>query len=307
MTAAAEWGRRIIGGDIRAVARAATAIENRLPDAEALLGELFGQTGRAIVLGLTGAPGAGKSTLVDALISVLRTEGKRVAVIAVDPTSPFSGGAILGDRIRMQRHHGDSGVFIRSMATRGRLGGLAPATADLTLLLDAAGFDAILIETVGVGQDEVDVARLAAATAVILTPGMGDDVQALKAGVMEIADVLVINKSDRPGADQLERELKAALSLAHRPDGWVPPIVRTVANEGQGVQEALAALRSYLASGPRDRRAKENWTLRLREMLRERLLERWPSEEFEQAAARVAARETDPYSVIHEWLERVSH
>src|SRR5580692_1461783 len=204
---------QIVNGDVRSLARAATWIENRRPEAEALLRELFPRTGRAMILGVTGSPGAGKSTLGDQLIEKLRAEGKTVGVIAVDPTSPYTGGAILGDRIRMQRHHADPGVFIRSMATRGWLGGLAATTTDLTLLLDAAGKDVGLVETVGVGQDEVEIARLADVTVVVLVPGMGDDVQALKAGIMEIADVFVINKSDREGADALEGELKASMGL----------------------------------------------------------------------------------------------
>src|SRR5580698_6322128 len=229
---------KIVSGDIRALARAATWIENRSPESETLLRELFPRTGRAMILGVTGAPGAGKSTLCDQIVRTLRDEGKTVGVIAVDPSSPYTGGAILGDRIRMQRHHADPGVFIRSMATRGWLGGLARATTEVTMLLDAAGFDVILVETVGVGQDEVEIARLADVTMVVLTPGMGDDVQAIKAGIMEIADVFVINKADLPGAEKLERELKASLTLAHRPDGWIPTIVSAVASEGKGIAEA---------------------------------------------------------------------
>src|SRR5580658_3618103 len=223
---------KIVSGDIRALARAASWIEDRRPEAETLLLELFPRTGRAMVLGVTGAPGAGKSTLCDQMVRTLRDEGKSVGVIAVDPSSPYTGGAILGDRIRMQRHHADEGVFIRSMATRGWLGGLARAATEMTLLLDAAGFDVVMVETVGVGQDEVDVARLADVTVVVLVPGMGDDVQAIKAGIMEIADVFVINKADQPGADRLEREIKANQSLSIRKDGWTPPIVWTVANQG---------------------------------------------------------------------------
>src|SRR5579884_400727 len=226
----------ILGGDIRAVARAATMVENHGADAEPLLRELFPHTGRAVVLGITGAPGSGKSTLVDQLVQTLREEGRRVGVIAVDPTSPYSGGAILGDRIRMQRHHGDPGVFIRSMATRGWLGGLARSTTDMVLLLDAAGCEYVLVETVGVGQDEVDVARLADCTVLVLVPGMGDDVQAIKAGIMEIADVFVINKADLPGADRLERQIKASFAL--NPDREArPPIALTVASEGRGIAE----------------------------------------------------------------------
>src|SRR5271163_3918149 len=244
-----EWSRKIVAGDLRALARAATSIENRSPAAESLLKELFPHTGHAAVIGITGAPGAGKSTLTDQLVHEFRREDKSVGVLAVDPTSPYSGGAVLGDRIRMLGHHADSGVFIRSMATRGHLGGLAAATTDMALLLDAAGKEFVLIETVGVGQDEVEIAKLADVTVVVLVPGMGDDVQAIKAGIMEIADVFVINKSDHPGdgADRLEREILALQSLSTRHDGWVPPIVRTVACEGQGISETLAAVRSFLA------------------------------------------------------------
>jgi len=225
-----------------------------------------------------------------------------VAIIAVDPTSPYSGGAILGDRIRMLQHHADPGVFIRSMATRGCLGGLAPAAADMTVLFDAAGCDVIIVETVGVGQDEVEIAKLADATIVVLTPNNGDDVQALKAGLMEIADVFVLNKSDLAGADKLERELKASFTLAHRPDGWIPLVVRTVAAEAQGIEEALAAVRAYHATGLGKQRRHEIWTARLREMLRERLLERYDPTVFEQAAQDVVGHKTDPYTVIEELL-----
>ncbi len=296
---------RILEGDVRALARAATAIENRNREAAGLLAELFPHTGRATVIGVTGAPGAGKSTLVDQFARALRSEKRTVGIVAVDPTSPFSGGAILGDRIRMQSHWDDLGVFIRSMATRGSLGGLAAATTDIALLLDAAGRDAVLVETVGVGQDEVEVARLADVTVVVLVPGMGDDVQSLKAGIMEIADLFVINKSDRPGANALERDLRGMLSLSAAREGWQPAIVRTVATEGQGIDEALAAIRKFQESGARKNRRVELWTARLREMLRERLAERVPAEEIEAAAREVAARRRDPYSVVKEWLERV--
>jgi LAO/AO transport system ATPase len=292
----------IRSGDIRALARAATAVEDRTPASQELLRELFPYTGRALNIGITGSPGAGKSTLVSQMARILRLEDLQVGIIAVDPSSPFSGGAILGDRIRMQMHYSDPGVFIRSMATRGSLGGVAAATSDLALLLDAAGRDVILIETVGVGQDEVEIARLADVTVVVLVPGMGDDVQAIKAGIMEIADVFVINKADHPGAERLEREVKAALELAHRPDGWTPPIVRTVASEGQGVAEALSEIRRFYNTVPRSRRTIENWALRLREMMKDRLMERFSFEEFRAAARDVAARRRDPYSVINELL-----
>lgn len=299
------WSEQILAGDPRALARAATAVENRRPAAEQLLKELFPHTGRAAVIGITGAPGAGKSSLVDRLIHELRRAGKQVGVVAVDPTSPYTGGAILGDRIRMLSHHADSGVFIRSMATRGWLGGLAAATTDMTLLLDAAGKDVVLVETVGVGQDEVEIAKLADVTVVVLVPGMGDDVQAIKAGIMEIADVFVINKSDQPGADRLQRELKAMQSLSTRKDGWVPPIVHTVATEGKGIPEALAAVRSFLERDGGKDRAVENWNLRLREMLRERLLDRFAGLNFEKAAEEIAARRTDPYTTIDGWLKQI--
>ncbi len=235
-----EIAQGVLNRDFRALARAATWIENRRPEADALLKELLPQAGRALVLGVTGAPGSGKSTLCGALTRELRVQNKTVAILAVDPSSPYTGGALLGDRIRMQQPD-DANVFIRSMATRGWSGGLARATKEMTLLFDAAGFDVVIVETVGVGQDEIDIVRLADVTLVVLTPGMGDDVQAIKAGIMEIADVFVINKADLPGAEKLERELTASLALGHGPDGWNPAIVRTVASESQGIGELLAA------------------------------------------------------------------
>lgn len=300
-----DWSEKILAGDPRALARAATEIENRSPAAESLLKQLFPHTGKATVLGITGAPGAGKSTLADQLVHEFRREGKSVGVLAVDPSSPYTGGAVLGDRIRMLSHHADPGVFIRSMATRGHLGGLAAATTDMALLLDAAGKEIVLIETVGVGQAEVEVAKLADVTIVVLVPGMGDDVQAIKAGIMEIADIFIINKADQPGADRLEREILAFQSLSATPDGWVPPILHTVATEGRGVSEARFAIRSFLARTNAKQRSVANWSLRLREMLRERLIGQFGNIDFQAAAAEVAERHCDPYTYIDGWIKQI--
>lgn len=300
------WSQQIREGDLRALARAATAVENRVPASIDLLRELFPHTGKAVVIGITGAPGSGKSTLAGEFARVCRAASQRVGILGIDPSSPFSGGAILGDRIRMQEHYADSGVFIRSMATRGWLGGLARSATEMCLLLDAAGFDVILVETVGVGQAEVDIARLAAVTVLVLMPGMGDDVQAIKAGIMEIADVFVINKSDQPGADRLEREIRASLSLAARPDSWMPPIAHTVASEGKGVAEALEQARRYLETrGQNERRETEVWSMRLREMVRERLLEFCPIGQLESAAREVALRRVDPFTAVSQLLHGV--
>src|SRR5262245_54088150 len=229
------WAQQVRTGEIRAVSRAITAIENHAAEAESLLKNLFPHTGTAYLSGITGAPGTGKSTLVDRLAAHYRKAQQKVGVIAVDPTSPYSGGAILGDRIRMQSHAGDSGIFIRSMATRGFLGGLARATAEVALVLDAAGKHQILIETVGVGQDEVDIVRLADCLLVILVPGLGDDIQNMKAGLMEIGDIFVLNKADREGAERLEEQLHAMLALVTPREGWHPQVVRTIATENKGI------------------------------------------------------------------------
>jgi LAO/AO transport system kinase len=253
-------------------------VENRSPGWAELLKALFPQTGHARILGLTGPPGAGKSTLVDQLAKHYRKQDRTVGIIAVDPTSPYTGGAIIGDRIRMQEHFSDPGIYIRSMATRGSLGGLARATADVTTVMDASGRDLIMIETVGVGQDEVDIVRLADVTVVILVPGMGDDVQSIKAGIMEIADIFVINKSDREGAENVEREIRMLQTLAPRHDSWTPPIVKTVASEGTGVKDLAAAIANYESYLRKNnlalKKSVENWQERLIEMLRDAMLEK---------------------------------
>jgi LAO/AO transport system kinase len=308
------WVERIRHGEVRALARAISTIEDGRPESTALLKALFPFSGRARVIGLTGAPGAGKSTLVDQLAREYRKQERTVGIIAVDPTSPYSGGAILGDRIRMQAHHADPGIYIRSMATRGFLGGLARATTDAATVLDASGKDLVVIETVGVGQDEVEIVRLADITVVILVPGMGDDVQSLKAGIMEIADIFVINKSDREGADRVEREIRAMQTLAIRSDQWTPPVIKTVATEGKGVAELAAAVAGYEKFlGQKDLLLKKkisNWRERLIEMLRETLLERLlrehvPEAEIARLAAEIAEHRRDPYSLVEEIVGRL--
>jgi len=301
-------------GDPRALARAISTIENRAPGWSDLLKALFPDTGKARVIGLTGAPGAGKSTLVDQLAKLYRKQSRSVGIIAVDPTSPYTGGAILGDCIRMQDHFADPGIYIRSMATRGSLGGLARTTADVATVLDASGRDVILIETVGVGQDEVDIVRLAEITVVILVPGMGDDVQSIKAGIMEIADIFVINKSDREGAERVEREIRALQSLAIRHDGWTPPIVKTVASEGTGVQELAAAIGEYESYLQKEDRALqksvENWQERLVEMLRDSMLEKARVQlgdgNLANLAVEIAQHKRDPYTLIEEIAARAA-
>ena len=301
-------------GDARALARVISSVENRAPGWSDLLRVLFPHTGKARIIGLTGAPGAGKSTLVDQLAKLYRKQNRTIGIIAVDPTSPYTGGAILGDRIRMQGHFADSGIYIRSMATRGSLGGLARTTADVATVLDASGRDIIMVETVGVGQDEVDIVRLADITVVILVPGMGDDVQTIKAGIMEIADIFVINKSDREGAERIEREIRALQSLAVRNDGWTPPIVKTVASEGKGIEELSAAVvgyENYLQSENRALRKRvENWQERLVEMLRDAMLEKARAQlgdgSINRLAAEVAEHKRDPYSLIEEIVRKGS-
>jgi len=295
-------------GDARALARAISTVENRSPGWSDLLKSLFPHTGKARVLGITGAPGAGKSTLVDQLARLYRKQDRSVGIIAVDPTSPYTGGAILGDRIRMQDHFADPGIYIRSMATRGSLGGLARTTADVATVLDASGRDLIVVETVGVGQDEVDIVRLADITIVILVPGMGDDVQTIKAGIMEIADIFVINKSDRDGAERVEREIRALQSLATRNDGWTPPIVKTIASQGKGIEQLTAAVAEYESFLQKENRALEksveNWRERLVEMLRDAMWEKARAQLGDGNVARlareVAEHKRDPYTLVEE-------
>jgi LAO/AO transport system kinase len=310
---AATWAARIRAGEVRALSRAITAIENRDPAARDLLARLFPATGSAYLIGCTGAPGTGKSTLVDRLATHYRHANDPVGVIAVDPTSPYTGGAILGDRIRMQGHAGDSGIFIRSMATRGRLGGLSAATADAALLLDAAGKRIVLIETVGVGQDEVDVVRLADCTIVLLVPGLGDDVQSMKAGLMEIADIFVINKSDHDGADRLDQQISAMLDLAPDLSAWRPPIVHTVASEGRGVDklaDAIARFREHTEKSlAREARTIDHWKRRLLTMLESEITERvlaspHGADQLAALAKEVAERHKEPYTAVREIAAR---
>lgn len=307
------WVEQIRAGDVRAISRAITLIENNAPQAEEILRQLFPLTGNAYLVGVTGAPGTGKSSLVDRLAGHYRRQQQTVGIIAVDPTSPFTGGAILGDRIRMQGHATDSGTYIRSMATRGFLGGLARTTADVALLLDAAGKQQILIETVGVGQDEVDIIQLADCTIVVLVPGLGDEVQAIKAGLMEIADVFVLNKADREGADRFEQQLRAMLQIAPERDGWRPPIIRTVATDGKGIEELTAAAEQFRkhseAAERREAKKIARWKKRLLDLLQSRLMdivvgERLGEQGLEALAAEVAARKKDPYAAVREVIER---
>jgi LAO/AO transport system kinase len=309
----ATLAERVLAGDPRAIARAISQIENDESVAGDLVAHIFSHTGRAYLIGVTGPPGAGKSTLVDRLLTEFRAKNLSVGVIAVDPTSPFTGGAVLGDRLRMQQHAGDGRVFVRSMATRGHLGGLARSTGDAALVLDAAGFDIVLVETVGVGQDEVDIIRMADISVVTLVPGTGDDVQALKAGIMEIADIFVVNKSDREGADRLVSAVEGNLGLHPYGDGdWRPPIVKTIATTGAGVPALVDAIARFREHGSSQqvtrRRARSEY--RLRELVTDRFMKYLEGHvlaegEFKGVVDRIAAREVDPYTAANTLLKKV--
>jgi LAO/AO transport system kinase len=302
---------RVAAGETNAVARAISKVEDGAADVAELMKQLFPRTGRALIVGITGAPGAGKSTLVDKLAAFYRRQGDRVGIIAVDPTSPFTGGAILGDRIRMQTLSLDKGVFIRSMATRGNLGGLARATVEAVAILDAAGFEKIIVETVGVGQDEIEIAKTADVCVVVLVPGMGDDVQTMKAGIMEIGDVLVINKADREGVLRTEKELESLLTFATRADEWQPLIVKTVAIESKGIEDLAAAIdrcREFGKGSSSNERRQAIARWRILELLRERLVSEAlkadsASERLDSLAAEVATKQRDPYSAVEELMK----
>ncbi|HEY0427827.1 MAG TPA: methylmalonyl Co-A mutase-associated GTPase MeaB [Pyrinomonadaceae bacterium] len=301
---------KLFNGETRNVARAISKVENGANDAAELMKAVFPRTGRALIIGITGSPGAGKSSLVDKLAYFYRDKGERIGIVCVDPSSPFSGGAILGDRIRMATLGLDKNVFIRSMATRGNLGGLSRATVDAVAVLDAAGFDKVIVETVGVGQDEVEIVKTADVSVVVLVPGMGDDIQAIKAGIMEIGDVFVINKADREGVLRTEKELEALLTLAHRPDFWNPPIVKTIATESKGIEDLSKAIESYYEfqkTGENLERRTSIARWRLLELLQEKLLSdvlsrNGTGEKIDRLAQEIAEKKNNPYSAIEEIL-----
>ena len=305
----------VLSGDYRSLAKAISLVEREDPAAERVLADLYGSTGNARIVGITGPPGAGKSTLVSGMAKHYRRQHKRIGIVAVDPTSPFSGGAILGDRIRMAELYTDRGVFIRSMATRGFMGGLAKATNDVVDLLDAAGFDMILVETVGVGQDEVEVIRTVQTNVVVLVPGMGDDIQAIKAGIMEIGDIFVVNKADRPGADKTVTEVTMMMSLVEEHGDWLPPIVKTIASRGEGIVELEDALQKHFeylrSSGELDRRNRERVRIRLETLLKEKFMDRLvggalTAEDYEKIVDDVVRKRNNPHDAAENVLRRVT-
>jgi LAO/AO transport system kinase len=306
---------KILKGDIKAASRLMRDIDDEMDSAIHELKQLYPRTGKAHIVGITGSPGVGKSTLVDKIIEVLREESKTVGVIAVDPTSPFSGGAILGDRIRMQRHSTDEGVFIRSLATRGYLGGISRSTHDIIKVMDAMGKDVILVETVGVGQDEVAIVNAADTSIVVLVPGLGDDIQTIKAGILEIGDIFAINKSDQQGADRLEQELRIMLEMGgERPNGWTPPIYRTEAIKGEGIKELVAGIKRYQEfsnqEGLRQKRERERVKFELLEILKSSLIKKLIQQlnedgELDRMIEDIVKREKNPYSVVEEIIKKI--
>ncbi len=310
-----EFIEKLFTGDTRTIARAITHVESGSAEGVGLMKQIYPKTGRTQVIGITGSPGAGKSSLVDKLALHYKDKGEKVGIVCIDPSSPFSGGAILGDRIRMSTLGLDKNIFIRSMATRGNLGGLSRATVDAVAILDAAGFDKVIVETVGVGQDEVEIVKTADISVVVLVPGMGDDIQAIKAGIMEIGDVFVINKADREGVLRTQKELEALLSLAHRPDMWNPPIVKTVATESKGIEDLAASIKSFAefslenqGAGTVRKTAIAKW--RLLELLQERLLtdllkKNGNDERLDHLAEAIAEKSTDPYTAVEELVTRI--
>ncbi|PKL02244.1 MAG: methylmalonyl Co-A mutase-associated GTPase MeaB [Synergistetes bacterium HGW-Synergistetes-2] len=303
---------KALGGDIRSIARIISLIENDNPEKDTLLKRVYPMTGKAIVLGITGSPGAGKSTLTDKVIEHFRRQEKKVGVIAVDPSSPFSGGAILADRIRMQRHTGDSGVYIRSMGTRGSLGGLSRGTRESVILLDACGYDVIIIETVGVGQSEVDIIKIADTVCLVLVPGMGDDIQIMKAGIMEIANVFAINKADKPGVDRVAAEVRLMLDLV-KDRSWVPPVHLTVAENGTGIEELVASIAShsvFLKSNPDGvRREWRRLAFEVEEILLQhitRMTEKsWNAYKTDEVMELLLSRKSNPYAVAEDVLRKI--
>ena len=298
--------KEVLKGNPRAVAKAISLVENNRRDAQEVMKKIFPHTGKSVIVGITGSPGSGKSTLVDQMVEHLRKDKRKIGIVAVDPTSPFSGGAILGDRIRMMRHSLDAEVFIRSMATRGHLGGLAKATGEAIAVFEAAGKNLILVETVGVGQDEVEVVKLADIILVILIPGTGDDIQIFKAGIMEIADIFIINKADAPGADKMENQLRAMLELGMK-DREIPPVVKTIATEGEGIELLIDEIQKFMSKKSPEFQAQRkrrllSWMLMdiIKDKIYARISQSIEESDFDEFVERIYQRKTDPYSVAEE-------